>query len=378
MDSRPENGGSAAHCQRAMRSDSAFLGKRLENAAVQYRLRAKSVVHGYFAPESDSVKKQISPAAGLLGNSFSQTGSAIRAEMKRVRNATVAVDIMPEPTVRRSKNRSRFENLLRDYVHSRDLDLQSNVLVVGGSAEDGRTLNRIGFTSVTLSNLLDPRASEQADLDEAGMHTLRMDAEAMELPDNSYDLVLAHEVLHHCRSPHKALLEMLRVSRRHVIFLEPNNSLILRLLLKLRFSFPYELPAVIASGFQTGGVRDSCIPNYIYRWSAMDLYQTTASYLAESEFDLYTREYWDFNVDEAELRRRSETRIGAVTKTLNPRIFLAVLHCFQAIADYIPWLGRQGNKFFGCIRKRDELKPWLIRRGGDIAFNGSYIAGQEK
>ena len=81
------------------------------------------------------------------------------------------------------------------------------------------------------------------------MRTVKVDAEAIGLADNSYDLVLAHEVLHHCRSPHKALLEMLRVSRRDVILLEPNNSLAMRLLLRLRFSFPYELPAVIASGF---------------------------------------------------------------------------------------------------------------------------------
>ncbi|MGC1784506.1 MAG: methyltransferase domain-containing protein [Acidobacteriaceae bacterium] len=253
------------------------------------------------------------------------------------------------------------------------LDLLSDVLVVGGSAEDGRTLHKIGFTRVTVSNLLDPRPSEQADLDDAEMRTVKVDAEAMELADNSYDLVLAHEVLHHCRSPHKALLEMLRVSRRHVILLEPNNSLAMRLLVKLRFSFPYELPAVIAHGFRTGGVRDGSIPNYIYRWNAMDLYQATASYLAESEFDLYTREYWDFNVDEVELRRRSETRIGSVTKVLGPRVFLASLHSFQAVVNHIPWLRRQGNKFFGCIQKRSELKPWLIRRGDEIKFNGDYI-----
>jgi SAM-dependent methyltransferase len=255
------------------------------------------------------------------------------------------------------------------------VDLLSDVLVVGGSAEDGRTLRRIGFTRITLSNLLDPRPSEQADLDDAGMRTVRVDAEAMDLADNSYDLVLTHEVLHHCRSPQKAVLEMLRVSRRYVILLEPNNSFAMRLLLKLRFSFPYELPAVIASGFQTGGVRDSCVPNYIYRWNAMDLYQTAASYLAESNFDLYTREYWDFNVDEVELRRRSETRIGSVTKILSPKTLLAGLHCFQAVANHVPWLGRQGNKFFGCIRKRSDLKPWLIRRGDEIKFNGDYNHG---
>jgi SAM-dependent methyltransferase len=292
-------------------------------------------------------------------------------------NATSTVKITAGQTANKAKNRNRFEKVLQTCVHSMGLDLMSDVLVVGGSAEDGRTLHRLGFTRVTLSNLLDPRPSEQADLDEAEMHTVKVDAEAMELADNSYDLVLAHEVLHHCRSPHKALLEMLRVSRRHVILIEPNNSLAMRVLLMLRFSFPYELPAVIASGFRTGGVRDSSIPNYIYRWNPVDVYQTTASYLAESEFDLYTQGYWDFNVDEVELRRRSETRIGSVTKVLSPGVFLACLHGFQAVVNQISWLARQGNKFFGCIEKRNELKPWLIRKDDEIQFDDNYIIGQK-
>ncbi len=296
---------------------------------------------------------------------------------RQIKNSTAVVKIMPEQTIRKGKSRNHFEKVLRNCVHSMGLDLMSDVLVVGGSAEDGRTLHRVGFTRVTLSNLLDPRPSEQADLNDAEMRTVRVDAEAMELTDNSYDLVLAHEVLHHCRSPHKALLEMLRVSRRHVILLEPNNSFAMHVLLRLRFSFPYELPAVIASGFQTGGVRDTNIPNYIYRWNATDVYQATASYLAEYEFDLYTQGYWDFNVDEVELRRRSETRIGSVTKILGPRVFLAGLHGFQTVMNQIPWLARQGNKFFGCIRKRSELKPWLVRRDDEIHFRGDSINGRK-
>lgn len=287
-------------------------------------------------------------------------------------NATGTLEMTPKQTISKSKNRNRFEKILRECVYSMGIDFLSDVLVVGGSAEDGRLLHRVGFTRVTLSNLLDPRPSEQVDLDDAEMRAVRVDAEAMELADNSYDLVLAHEVLHHCRSPHKALLEMLRVSRRYVILLEPNNSIAMRLLLRLRFSFPYELPAVIASGFQTGGVRDSSIPNYIYRWNALELYQTAASYLAESELNVFTQSYWDFNVDETELRRRSETRIGSVTKVLSPRLFLAGLRGWQAVVNRIPWLAGQGNKFFGCLQKRNELKPWLIRRGEEIRFDSDY------
>lgn len=204
------------------------------------------------------------------------------------------------------------------------------------------------------------------------LDTVYADVEKMPLADGSYDLVLAHAVLHHCRSPHAALLEMLRVSRRNVIFLEPNDSLLMRALVRFRLSFPYELPAVVACGFESGGVRNTCIPNYIYRWDRRDMQKATASFLAESDFALYARSYWDFNVDRAELARRNQTRIGSFTKVLGPGLFLAGLHGFQAVANRLPWVSGQGNKFFGCITKQDRLKPWLVRQGDGIAFKRDY------
>lgn len=49
-------------------------------------------------------------------------------------------------------------------------------------------------------------------------------ASALELPfgSESFDLVYCWELLHHVEEPHRALAEMARVSRRYVVFLEPN------------------------------------------------------------------------------------------------------------------------------------------------------------
>ncbi len=57
---------------------------------------------------------------------------------------------------------------------------------------------------------------------------------------------------------------MLRVSRRNVIIMEPNDSLLMRAFVKLRFSFPFLTCTVIAHDYLAGGVRNSCIPNYVY------------------------------------------------------------------------------------------------------------------
>ncbi len=289
-----------------------------------------------------------------------------------VATETAALERDKEELGSATKNRTRFQQVLTDCVKATGIDLNGDVLIVGGSYEDADVLRKVGFRRMALSNIQDVGHFEQPKMDGVDLSAVNADAEDMHVPDGSYDLVLAHEVLHHCRSPHKALLEMLRVSRKHVIIMEPNDSLLMHAFVKLRFSFPYELPAVIDHNFQAGGVRNSCVPNYIYRWNSRDMYKTTASFIPESDFDLYVRRYWDFNVDKDELALRSQTRIGMFTKILGPNLFLAGLRGFQSVVNRLPWLGGQGNKFFGCITKHEQLKPWLVRNGQAVAFNRSY------
>jgi len=276
------------------------------------------------------------------------------------------------PRQPRGKDRSRFTRELAACMAATGISPQGSVLVVGGGVEDVQILASLGFQSLTLSNI--GGLSRPIELPGVQLSTVDADVEDLNLPDNSYDLVLAHEVLHHCRSPHRALLEMYRVARGHVILLEPNESRIMRLLVRLRLSFPYELPAVIANGFVEGGVRNTCVPNYIHRWSPREMYQTLAAAGPQSPVKLYTRQFWDFNVGREELARRSQTRIGSIVKLTGPGLLLAGLHTFQAIANRTPWLGRQGNKFFGCVTKSTGLWPWLSTQEGKIIFNRAFAA----
>jgi ubiquinone/menaquinone biosynthesis C-methylase UbiE len=55
-----------------------------------------------------------------------------------------------------------------------------------------------------------------------------IDAENLDLPDASYDLVYLWEVLHHLRDPARAVREMSRVSRRYVVIFEPNRANVLQ------------------------------------------------------------------------------------------------------------------------------------------------------
>ncbi|MCX7986598.1 MAG: class I SAM-dependent methyltransferase, partial [Bacteroidales bacterium] len=50
-------------------------------------------------------------------------------------------------------------------------------------------------------------------------------AEQLSVPDNSYDYVSCREALHHFPRPYLALYEMLRVSKKGIIIIEPIDIL---------------------------------------------------------------------------------------------------------------------------------------------------------
>lgn len=274
------------------------------------------------------------------------------------------------------QSRDQFIRVLRAQVEALSIPRDQKLLIVGGSVEDEDALREAGFTKIVNSNLSSDISRMTRGDSACSIPNRALDAEQMDLPDECFDLVFAHAVLHHCRSPHRALCEMLRVSRRYVIFLEPNDSLAMSLLVRLKFSFPYELPAVIDHDYRSGGVRDSHIPNFIYRWNQSEVSKTVSSYLPERTFSVRAYPYWDFSVSEDALARRKETRIGSITAVVGDGNFISALQIARAALNRIPMLRVQGNKFFCCVEKGIALRPWLTRKGTEIVFNREF--GQRK
>lgn len=80
------------------------------------------------------------------------------------------------------------------------------VLVVCGGRTDKLILERCGFRDVVISNLgVRPAGKELG-----AFRWSEQDAERLTFDDESFDFVIAHSGLHHCYSPHRALLEMYR------------------------------------------------------------------------------------------------------------------------------------------------------------------------
>lgn len=243
--------------------------------------------------------------------------------------------------------RSRFYARVLESLLARGvLDHEMRVLVVAGGAGDRDVLRALGFSDVVITNLEGKGSGSEV----VPYRWERQDAEALTYPDEMYDWAMVSAGLHHCRSPHRALLELYRVSRRGVLALESRDSTVMRAAIRAGVIDAYELTAVAANDFRAGGVRNSAIPNFVYRWTEREVEKTIASHAPHAQ-----HEFLWFHELELPL---SIFEVGGGRGRLVP--FLRALEpVARTVARFVP---SQANLFAFAILKPKlprDLQPWL-------------------
>ena len=262
---------------------------------------------------------------------------------------------MAAPTAARRGFYGRtLEKLLADGKVERSM----SVLVVAGGAEDRHALHSAGFENVTISNIDD----EVADAFEPYAWS-RQDAERLEYPDDSFDFAVVSAGLHHCASPHAALLEMYRVARCGLLAIESRDSFLIRLAVRLGLLEEYELTAVYANDLVAGGVRNSSVPNYVYRWTERELEKTIASYAPYARPHVLF--FHEFELPAEILDYQKNRTLALALRTLAP--------VASALARAFP---SQANLFAFAVLKPQlpaELFPWLRQDGDRVLPEESWL-----
>jgi SAM-dependent methyltransferase len=207
------------------------------------------------------------------------------------------------------------------------------VLVVCGGPLDARAFAAAGFNDVTVTNV------------DAGAANSRQDAENLSYADEEFDLVVVHAGLHHCHSPHRALLEMYRVARKCALAFEARDSLMMRMGVRLGFTVDYELEAV-SEDFTTGGVANGPVPNFVYRWTEREVRNTIASYDPGKVHR--TRFFYGLRIPTQRLEFTGNKAKQIAARLLGPLSYL--------LTKIAPG---QGNQFAFAIIKTGLLHPWM-------------------
>jgi SAM-dependent methyltransferase len=231
-----------------------------------------------------------------------------------------------------------LEQLLEREIVRRDM----SVLVVAGGPADRDAFHRLGFERVTISNLDEGAAAVEP------YEWVRQDAESLGYPDASFDLAVASAGLHHCRSPHRALLELYRVARVAALALESRDGALMRIAVRLGAVDEYELAAVADHGLRAGGVANTSTPNYVYRWTEREVEKTIASFAPHARHRIHWFREFELPTVLLELDRSPRARL----------LRLAA----PAVAALTRILPRQANLFAFAIEKPDpvrDLQPWM-------------------
>ena len=245
---------------------------------------------------------------------------------------------MPDP--RSGFYRRVLGSLLDDGM----VDRKMSVLVSCGGSADRDALADTGFTNVTITNVDD--ADDDGSL--APFAWERQDAESLTYQDSAFDLTVVSAGLHHCRSPHRALLELYRVASVATLALESRDSALMRLAVRLGAVDDYELAAVAAHGLRSGGVANSSTPNYVYRWSEREVEKTVASFAPHARHRI--RFFREFELPETLLEADRGARAGLL-RLARPLV--------TGITRVLP---SQANLFAFAIEKPDparDLQPWM-------------------
>ena len=233
-----------------------------------------------------------------------------------------------------------YEHVVGKLVDTGELSRSARLLVVCGGGLDRLVFEKLGFHDVTISNIGGAAGDPDA---HAPFHTASQDAEALSYTDGEFDVVVVHAGLHHCRSPHRALLEMYRVARHGVLVIEARDSWAMRQATRLGIADDYEVSAVVAGNWTYGGVANSPIPNYVYRWTEREVEKTLASFNPEARQRVRFFYGLDLPFDYVESKR--------------------LLRALAIPLRVLTWAApKQGNCFGFWVTKPsypDDLQPWL-------------------
>jgi hypothetical protein len=256
---------------------------------------------------------------------------------------------------------SIYERAVRALQADGVVNKTSRVLVACGGDTDALVLRKCSFADVLITNLDDNCSPRLGDY---GWQ--RCDAESLPFQDTSFDFGVIHNGLHHCRSPHLGLIELMRVAR-NVLVIEARDSVLMRLAVRLGLTSEYEIESVAlyegpnGEKGKGGGVRNTGVPNFIYRWTEREVRKTAESAYPEKVHDI--RFFYGLTLPEERMTmappvRRALYRVASVGA--------------RAAFELFP---RQGNRFAFAVIDTGRRKPWIVCEQGRPIYDMGYDPG---
>lgn len=245
---------------------------------------------------------------------------------------------------------------LRSLKQRRLITDTDSILVLAGGNFDRQSMQEAEFRNVTISNL----EFHEGHTDYTPYEWKRLDAEKIELDDNSYDWTVIHAGLHHLAVPAMGVCEMFRVARKGILCIEARDSLLMKLAVRVGLSSDYELEPAFFSDGACGGYRNGPIPNYVYRWTEREFEKVINSFSPSHRHSFFYHYGYRVFAQRFEIARNPVYRFAG----------FAISKMTKTAEAIIP---KQGNQFAFGVLKNTGLQPWLT---ADLRLEQSFMSSK--
>jgi len=130
----------------------------------------------------------------------------------------------------------------------------------------------------------------------------------------------------------------------------------------LNLSPNYEIEAVISNNFQYGGVNNSLVPNYIYRWTEREFEKAITSHQPSTKHIFHY--FYGLNLPYKQAKMKKSKLKYYILCLVTPFVYI-----------FVKLLKKQCNSFCMIAQKPkipQDLLPWLEFKNNKIAFNLNY------
>ena len=160
----------------------------------------------------------------------------------------------------------------------KNINKNDNFLLISGSIHEIQILRDLGYKNFSITY---HDEKEEKNLQKFGFeidkNLFQADIRNLEFKNQTFEYVVTNATLHHVDLPHKAITEMYRVAKKGVLIIESNDSLIMQIACKFKLAEEFEVSSIDLKN-NSGGLLDTGVPNYVYRWTEREVIKILKSY----------------------------------------------------------------------------------------------------
>lgn len=222
----------------------------------------------------------------------------------------------------RDRRQSLAVRELFDVTGTTSRDWPQVLVVCGGVGGEGTYLKKIGFPHITVADFSEGLIRYMGVRDRRLVGVVA-DSERLPFANGSFDLVLVQDGIHHLKIPVLGVTEMLRVTRRAVIVIEPHEGMVARL-----------IGTKVEKDVETGSL------NFVFRWNRWLFRQVVSSFWVGQDFQIQVLRFWDHST--------AMLKIFRWLPGDNARL-LAIRFSYWVLKNFFAWAG---NMFVGLAVKK--------------------------